>query len=99
MNPRSAPDRDKLAEELWQLRRRRGITLREAKARVLDPIYYGCCSYGPAAPMPRRRRGDRLSRFHPAGARVIGVEPGRKHVSGIYMMISASRRSSSPIPR
>src|SRR5256886_1068916 len=31
MNPRSAPDREKLAQELWQLRRRRGITLREAK--------------------------------------------------------------------
>src|SRR5204862_5191650 len=31
MNPRSAADRDQLAEELWQLRRRRGVTLREAK--------------------------------------------------------------------
>src|SRR6266516_4771716 len=41
MNPRSAPDRDKLAEELWQLRKRRGITLREAKERVLNPMYYG----------------------------------------------------------
>jgi len=89
LNPRHAPDRDELAEELWQRRRRRGITLREAKERVLDPIYYGLL-------MLRAGRTDALlageeidypDSIRPA-LEVIGVESGRKHVSGIYMMIS-----------
>src|SRR3989449_3233983 len=41
VNPRTAADRDQLAQELWQRRQRRGMTLREAKARGLDPMYYG----------------------------------------------------------
>ncbi len=88
MNPRLAADRDELAEELWQRRRRRGITLREAKERVLDPIYYGLL-------LLRAGRTDALvagevidypDSIRPA-LEVIGVEPGRKVVSGIYMMI------------
>jgi malate dehydrogenase (oxaloacetate-decarboxylating)(NADP+) len=88
VNPRTATDRDQLAQELWQLRRRRGMTLREAKNRVLDPMYYGLL-------MLRAGRTDALvageeidypDALRPA-LEVIGAEPGRKHVSGIYMMI------------
>jgi len=88
VNPRTATDRDQLAQELWQLRRRRGMTLREAKDRVLDPMYYGLL-------MLRAGRTDALvageeidypDALRPA-LEVIGAEPGRKHVSGIYMMI------------
>src|SRR5690349_10674782 len=88
MNPRSAPDRDKLAEELWQLRRRRGMTLREAKARVLDPIYYGLLLLraGRTDALVAGEEIDYPDSIRPA-LEVIGVEPGRKHVSGIYMMI------------
>src|SRR5713101_4786387 len=41
VNPATAADRDELAQELWQRRRRPGMTLREAKNRILDPMYYG----------------------------------------------------------
>jgi len=88
MNPRSAPDRDTLAEELWQLRRRRGITRREAKARVLDPMYYGLLLLraGRTDALVAGEEIDYPDSIRPA-LEVIGVEPGRKHVSGIYMMI------------
>src|SRR5213596_2408269 len=88
MNPRSAPDRDKLAEELWQLRRRRGITLREAKERVIDQIYYGLLLLraGRTDALVAGEEIDYPDSIRPA-LEVIGVEPGRKHVSGIYMMI------------
>jgi len=88
MNPRSAADRDQLAEELWQLRRRRGFTLREAKARVLDPIYYGLLLLraGRTDALVAGEEIDYPDSIRPA-LEVIGVEPGRKHVSGIYMMI------------
>jgi malate dehydrogenase (oxaloacetate-decarboxylating)(NADP+) len=88
VNPRTAVDRDQYAQELWQRRQRRGMTLREAKARVLDPMYYGLM-------MLRAGRTDALVAGeeidYPDAVRpaleVIGAEPGRKHVSGIYMMI------------
>ncbi|HEV8398832.1 MAG TPA: NADP-dependent malic enzyme [Gemmatimonadales bacterium] len=87
-NPRTAPDRESVAQELWQRRQRRGISLREARARVLDPMYYGLL-------MLRAGRADALvageDMYYPDAIRpaleVIGAEPGRKHVSGIYMMI------------
>jgi malate dehydrogenase (oxaloacetate-decarboxylating)(NADP+) len=87
-NPRTAPDRETVAQELWQRRQRRGISLREARARVLDPMYYGLL-------MLRSGRADALvageDMYYPDAIRpaleVIGAEPGRKHVSGIYMMI------------
>jgi len=87
-NPRTAPDHDALAQQLFERRQRRGITLREARARVLDPMYYGLL-------MLRGGRADALvagedlhypDTIRPA-LEVIGAEPGRKHVSGIYMMI------------
>jgi len=88
VNPRTAADRDHLAQELWQRRQRRGMTLRQAKARLLDPMYYGLM-------MLRAGRTDALvvgeEIDYPDAVRpaleVIGAEPGRKHVSGIYMMI------------
>src|SRR3989441_52240 len=88
MNPRSAPDREELAQELWQLRRRRGITLREAKERVLNPIYYGLLLLraGRTDALVAGEEIDYPDSIRPA-LEVIGVEPGRKHVSGIYMMI------------
>jgi malate dehydrogenase (oxaloacetate-decarboxylating)(NADP+) len=87
-NPRTAADRETMARELWQRRQRRGISLREARARVLDPMYYGLL-------MLRSGRADALvagaDMYYPDAIRpaleVIGAEPGRKHVSAIYMMI------------
>ncbi|MGH7520011.1 MAG: NADP-dependent malic enzyme [Gemmatimonadales bacterium] len=87
MNPRLAADRDAMAEQLFQLRKRRGITLREAKARVLDPIYYGLLLLraGRTDALVAGEEIDYPDSIRPA-LEVIGVEPGRKHVSGIYMM-------------
>ena len=88
INPRTAPDREQFAEELWQQRQRRGMTLREAQARVLDPIYYGLLMLhaGRTDALVAGEQVDYPDSIRPA-LEVIGVEPGRKHVSGIYMMI------------
>jgi malate dehydrogenase (oxaloacetate-decarboxylating)(NADP+) len=87
-NPRQAPDRETFAQQLWQLRQRRGITLREARTRVEDPMYYGLL-------MLRAGQVDAVvagaDMHYPDAIRpaleVIGAEPGRRHVSGIYMMV------------
>ncbi|MEX2156856.1 MAG: NADP-dependent malic enzyme [Gemmatimonadales bacterium] len=88
VNPRTAADRDQLAQELWQRRLRRGITLREAQDRVRDPMYYGLLMLraGRADALVAGEEIDYPDAVRPA-LEVIGARPGRKHVSGIYMMI------------
>jgi len=87
-NPADAADGEVFAQELWTRRQRRGITLREARARVKDPMYHGLL-------MLRAGRADALvagaEMYYPDAIRpaleVIGAAPGRKHVSGIYMLV------------
>jgi malate dehydrogenase (oxaloacetate-decarboxylating)(NADP+) len=88
LDPRHADDREAMAQQLWARRQRRGITLREARARVQDPMYY-------AMLMLEAGRADAVvggvETYYPDAIRpaleVIGAEPGRRHVSGIYMVV------------
>jgi malate dehydrogenase (oxaloacetate-decarboxylating)(NADP+) len=88
VNPATATDHQQLGRELWERRQRRGITLREAQRRVLDPMYYGLLMLrgGRADALVAGEEIDYPDAVRPA-LEVIGVEPGRKHASGIYMMI------------
>ena len=88
VNPATASDREQMGRELWHRRQRRGMTLREAQRRALDPIYYGLLMLraGRADALVAGEEIDYPDAVRPA-LEVIGVEPGRKHASGIYMMI------------
>ena len=87
-NPRAGTQADAFAQELWQRRRRKGITLREARDRVREPLYH-------ALLMLRAGQADAVvagvDMYYPDAIRpaleVIGAEPGRRHVSGIYMLV------------
>src|SRR5438093_1464565 len=87
-NPRASAQLETFARELWELRRRKGITLREARNRVLDPLYH-------ALMMLRSGQADAVvagvEMYYPDAMRpaleVIGAEAGRRHVSGIYMLV------------
>ena len=87
-NPRTSAHLETFAQGLWERRRRKGITLREARARVLDPMYH-------ALLMLRAGQADAVvagvDMYYPDAMRpaleVIGAEPGRRHVSGIYMLV------------
>src|SRR5438309_5844158 len=87
-NPRASVHQETFAQALWELRRRRGITLREARVRVLDPMHH-------ALMMLRAGQADAVVAgvdmyYHDAirpALEVIGAEPGRRHVSGIYMLV------------
>ena len=88
LDPRRAANAETMAQEMWRHRQRRGITLREARARIADPMYYGLL-------MLRQGQADAFvagADMHYAEAirpalEVIGVEPGRRHTSGIYMLV------------
>src|SRR5947199_2508776 len=87
-NPRGSVHVETFAQELWERRRRKGITLREARRRVVDPLYHGLLML---------RAGQTyavvvgVDMYYPDAIRpaleVIGAEPGRRHVSGIYMLV------------
>ena len=87
-NPRASAHLDGFAQQMWERRRRKGITLREARDRVRDPMYH-------ALLMLRAGQADAVvagvDMYYPDAMRpaleVIGAEPGRRHVSGIYMMV------------
>src|SRR5256884_8706941 len=87
-NPRASVHLETFAQELWERRRRKGITLREARNRVVDPLYHGLL-------MLRAGQTDAVvvgvDMYSPDAMRpaleVIGAEPGRRHVSGIYMLV------------
>src|SRR5213595_2669916 len=87
-NPRASAHVETFAQELWERRRRKGITLREARGRVLDPMYH-------ALLMLRAGHADAVvagvemyysDAIRPA-LEVIGAQQGRRHVSGIYMLV------------
>ena len=42
INPRKAPDLEEFAQTLAELRKRKGLTLEEAREKIKDPLYYGC---------------------------------------------------------
>ena len=87
-NPRASAHLDSFAQQMWERRRRKGITLREARDRVRDPMYH-------ALLMLRAGQADAVvagvDMYYPDAIRpaleVIGAEPGRRHVSGIYMLV------------
>jgi malate dehydrogenase (oxaloacetate-decarboxylating)(NADP+) len=87
-NPRGAADGESYAQRLWQRRRRRGFTLREARRSVTDPLYYGLLMLdaGTADALVAGVEMDYPDAMRPALA-VIGAEPGRRHVSGLYMLV------------
>src|SRR5213082_748619 len=87
-NPRTSAHLDGFAQELWARRRRKGITLREARARVLDPLYHALLMLqaGQADAVVAGVEMYYSDAIRPA-LEVIGAQQGRRHVSGIYMLV------------
>src|SRR5438552_1030404 len=91
-NPRTSAHLDGFAQDLWERRRRKGITLREARARVLDPMYHGLLMLqaGQADAVVAGVDMYYSDAIRPA-LEVIGAQQGRRHVSGIYMLVLAQQ--------
>ncbi|MGE5570983.1 MAG: phosphate acetyltransferase [Rhodospirillales bacterium] len=87
---RTSPDRQRFAEELYRLRNRKGLTLREAQEAMLQRNVFGSM-------MVRAGKADALvsglTQHYPDTIRpalqVISVREGLHKVSGVYMLITA----------
>ncbi len=91
-NPTTSPQRETFAQELWGRRRRKGITLREARLLVLDPLYHALLMLraGQADAVVAGVEMNYPDAIRPA-LEVIGVDEGRGHASGIYMLVFAQQ--------
>jgi len=90
--PADSPNLPDYAAALYEARRRKGVTLREARALVQQPNYFG-------AMMVRSGDADAfvagLAYHYPDVIRpalhVIGPEPGVSRVAGLYLLVRKDR--------
>ena len=91
VDPTTSPSRDRFIQELFRLRQRRGVNLREARILMKDPNVFG-------AMMVHMGEADALvagvSQHFPDTIRpalqIIGTREGLRRVSGCYLMITRS---------
>jgi malate dehydrogenase (oxaloacetate-decarboxylating)(NADP+) len=87
-DPHGSPRCEEYARALWERRQRKGISLAEARQRMVNPIYY-------ASGMVARAHADALlagvNLHYPETIRpaleVIGPHPRSPLVSGMYMLV------------
>jgi malate dehydrogenase (oxaloacetate-decarboxylating)(NADP+) len=93
LDPSEAPERRELAEALWKLRGRKGMTLGAARSKLRQHTWF-------AAMMVKQGLADGMVGGHnrpyketlgPA-IRVLGLREGRRIVSGVYAMLFKDRR-------
>ncbi len=88
-DPENSPKSEKYAEELFKKRQRKGITLKEAKELVKNPVYYGSMALdmGDADAMISGLTTHYPTTIKPA-LQCVGVKEGFKVVSGLYIVIT-----------
>jgi malate dehydrogenase (oxaloacetate-decarboxylating)(NADP+) len=86
--PREADTRERYAEELYQLRNRRGVTQTEAFGMMANPTAFGAMmvNAGDADAMVAGLTQHYSDTIRPA-LQIIGVRPDTNKVAGVYMMI------------
>lgn len=89
INPRKANDLEEFAEKLTELRKRKGLTLEEAREKVKDPLYYGCMmiKLGKADGQLAGARNSTSNVLRPA-LQIIKTAPGISCVSGAMILLT-----------
>ena len=90
IDPAKSPHRDRYAQELYRLRQRKGITLREALELILNRNYFGSMMVhsGDADALIAGLTQHYPDTIRPA-LQVISPREGGQKVSGVYMLITA----------
>ena len=89
INPRKAPDLEEFAQTLAELRKRKGLTLEEAREKIKDPLYYGCMmiKMGKADGQLAGARNATSNVLRPA-LQIIKTAPGITCVSGAMLLLT-----------
>ena len=89
INPRKAPDLEEFAQTLAELRKRKGLTLEEAREKIKDTLYYGCMmiKMGKADGQLAGARNATSNVLRPA-LQIIKTAPGITCVSGAMLLLT-----------
>lgn len=93
INPRKAADIEDFAQALAELRKRKGLTLEEAREKVKDPLYYGCMmiKLGKADGQLAGARNSTGNVLRPA-LQIIKTTPGISCVSGAMLLLTNTKQ-------
>ncbi len=88
-DPENSSRSEKYAQELFKKRQRKGITLKEAKELIKNPVYYGSMALdmGDADAMISGLTTHYPTTIKPA-LQCVGVKDGFKVVSGLYIVMT-----------
>lgn len=89
IDPATSPRREEYAQLLYELRKKKGMTIEEAREKVLDPLYFGCLiiKNGDADGQISGALSTTGETLRPA-LQIIKCAPGVTCVSGAMLMIT-----------
>jgi len=89
IDPATSPKKEEYAQLLYELRKKKGMTIEEARKKVLDPLYFGCLiiKNGDADGQISGARSTTGDTLRPA-LQIIKCAPGVTCVSGAMLMIT-----------
>ncbi len=91
-DPHDSPRREEYAHFLFERRQRKGLSLEEARQKLFNANYFGCCmvARGDADALVSGENMHYPETIRPA-LEVIGVHPKAEIVSGLYMLVFEKR--------
>jgi phosphate acetyltransferase len=92
LNHAKSPDLDRYAQEFYELRRAKGVTLDEARRQMLDPLYFGDMMLR-AGRVDGSVAGATNTTAHTVRAALltVGVREGMSLVSSFVLMVSPQK--------
>lgn len=89
IDPAESPKREEYARLLFDLRKSKGMTIEEARLKVVDPLYYGCLMIkaGEADGQLAGARNTTGNVLRPA-LQIIKTAPGITCVSGAMLLVT-----------
>lgn len=89
IDPATSPKHEEYAEKLAELRKKKGMTIEEARQKVLDPLYFGCMiiKSGDADGQLAGARNTTGNVLRPA-LQIIKTAPGITCVSGAMLLLT-----------
>lgn len=89
IDPATSPKKEEYAELLAELRKKKGMTIEEARKKVLDPLYFGCMiiKSGDADGQLAGARNTTGNVLRPA-LQIIKTAPGINCVSGAMLLLT-----------
>ena len=89
IDPASSPKTEEYAQLLYELRKKKGMTIEEARVKVLDPLYFGCLiiKSGDADGQISGALSTTGDTLRPA-LQIIKCAPGITCVSGAMLLIT-----------